>query len=346
MVDNSKFGFDLSILQVGDVLLSANDTKTSKTIARLTRGDFSHVMLYVGHSIIHAMPDGVYSKNPQRYIRNNARQLAAFRLVPEFLTSAATDVACDFARQQVGALYSVPAAMLSKAIAKVKVNVEFQGDKQFCSRLVAQAFERAGISLVSNADFCSPNDLARSQLLRPVENAVRELTAAEVMFAESTDMNEFLQKITFDWLGKVRKLASRRGLGVISNQNDVLPMLVRNPGYDKAVANFVRASRYPDYYNWDRSVNPYRYDAAVLLHQFGDRESFMHVCNAELPSLRADLRLRRNNFNAAQANMTALPNLEYLQIECILAKNLLDETLQREKTLLKASEALGCPILI
>ncbi|QAA93434.1 YiiX/YebB-like N1pC/P60 family cysteine hydrolase [Pollutimonas thiosulfatoxidans] len=343
---NPKFGLDLSILKVGDVLLSANHTRTSTVIARATKGHFSHAMLYVGHSFIHAMPDGVYSKNPQRYIRDEADHLAAYRIVPGQANPTMIDIACDYARGQVGALYSVPAAALSKAISKSNKNIQIQSGKQFCSRLVAQAYENAGIKLVANADFCSPNDLARSIQLDRVENAVRELNLSEVEFAESHDFNQFLQKITFQWLGKARSLALRRHLGEISTQSDILPMLVKHPGYDKAVTKYVKASGYPDYYDWDRSKNPYRYDVGVFLRHFNHRESFIEALEWELPSVMADLKRHTKNYQAAVANLQAYGDLEYVQIEFLLAKNLLNEVLQRKKTLINASQAINYPISI
>jgi hypothetical protein len=334
----SRFGFDLEKLKIGDVLLSSDNTPMSATIARATRGEFSHAMLYVGHSLIHAMPDGVYSKNPQRYIRDAGNQLAVYRLLPELSHESIFDAACDYARAQVGALYSVPAAALSKALSHV--GTQSRTGKQFCSRLVAQAYARAGVALVPKPDFCSPNDLARSACLQRVPDAMRELGPNEISFANSEDFNAVLQQKNFQWLDKTRRMVARRGLGEIHTQNDVLPMLVKHPGYDKVVSKFVLDSGYPDFYDWDRAKNSYRYDARLFLGMRSDRRSLIELVESEIPSVQADLKRHAKNYDAASENMRNLPTLQYLNIFWKLARNLLEETHTRRQTLIEVSQQI------
>lgn len=331
----SQFGFDLEKLQIGDILFSWDDTPVSAVIRRATWGEFSHAMLYVGHSMIHAMPDGVYSKNPQRYLRKNRDQLAVYRLAPELGLQPVREEACFHARAQVGALYSVPAATFSKATSYV---AQSGTGKQFCSRLVAQAYARAGVMLVPKPDFCSPNDLARSLLLHRIPDAVRGLSQDEIEFADSEDFNVVLHQKLYFWLDKTRRLAARRGLGEIDNQNDVLAMLVKHPGYDKAVSKFVLDCGYPDHYDWDRAQNPFRYDARLFRAMHEDRRSLIDLIESEMPSVQTDLRRHETNFENASVNKRNLPPLQYLDIFWELHRNLLEETRVRQQTLIKVAQ--------
>lgn len=83
-----------------------------------------------------------------------------------------TATLCDHARYLVGSQYSVAEAILVKGPEFTK-QFRKNSRKQFCSRLVAQCFQKAGINLVSNANFCSPADLERCGLLVTVPDMVR-----------------------------------------------------------------------------------------------------------------------------------------------------------------------------
>lgn len=75
-----------------------------------------------------------------------------------------------FARSMVGTRYSFTGAAKS-----VLVGIA-PGRRQFCSRLVGQAYREGGVLLVRDPDFCHPGDLLRSSLLTEVPNALIDLT--------------------------------------------------------------------------------------------------------------------------------------------------------------------------
>ncbi|TOD75392.1 hypothetical protein, partial [Vibrio parahaemolyticus] len=83
------FIIEKSKLQLGDVILTMGEGKSSKLIAKVTGGDFSHAMIYVGNSLVHAIPEGgVYSKNPQRLLFKNANQVKVLRYKGELSNEA------------------------------------------------------------------------------------------------------------------------------------------------------------------------------------------------------------------------------------------------------------------
>lgn len=333
-----KFGFNLDALKPGDILLSVDDDKLSRGIAKFTRGEFSHAMLYIGYTFIHAMTDGVYSKNPQRYLRSDATHLAAYRLLPEYSMKVDFAAICDFARNQVGALYSVPQAIMAGP-QKKPYNKDKSG-KQFCSRLVAQAFGAIGISLVDNINFCTPNELACSPLLRRVDNIAKPLSEEDIAFSKTFDANAETQKRTYQWLDKTRRLSLRRGKKPIATLGDVLPMLVENPSLDKAVSGYMVDSGYAEFYDWDRIVNPWRYDSKTFLISTANEELLPRL-NEEWGILQQDIERHDANLLASLENLRKFQYLKYCHLTHDLTVKLFEETALRRIALEETASILG-----
>jgi len=325
-----KYGFDFAGLEVGDILLSFGESKTAKRIAKATGGGFSHAMLYVGHSVIHAMPDGVYSKNPQRLLVSAPEHLGVLRLC-RHLSTHEKDQLCGYARTWIGALYSVPEAGATLLLSKVKKSAI--SDKQFCSRLVAQAYAFIGVDLVKNPDYCSPNDFLRSPEVETIEGCIKRMNQAEIDFADSHDYNVEIQQATFVWLAKVRSLAERRKLGQVSKQLDVTPLLMQHPGFDKVITQYVINSGYANYARVDRVRNPHRYNPqAFVLLCSNKRVSIQEMIEEEQRSIDRDMKRRTENYANSKANYSQMP-LQYFALEMELACDLLNELECRQHTL-------------
>lgn len=69
---------DFNKLQIGDIILQSGTSKFSWWIKKITGSNYSHAMLYVGESTIHALTNGVYSTNPQRIIVDSNNDLKVF----------------------------------------------------------------------------------------------------------------------------------------------------------------------------------------------------------------------------------------------------------------------------
>jgi uncharacterized protein YycO len=157
-----KYILDLEKLQHGDIILESGNTKfISSTIKAVTGSHYSHAILYIGRSVVHATGDGVYSKNPQRILVDNVHDLKVLRC--HGVDSSQLEKICDFARNKTGSLYSIAEASLSPVLGKTEKKASAR--EQFCSRLVAQSYYYgANISLVKNPDYCSPADIYPRQL--------------------------------------------------------------------------------------------------------------------------------------------------------------------------------------
>jgi len=93
---------DTSRLLHGDIVLTAQDAKTSKAIRRLTGSAFSHAMLYVDEgSVIHSDQQGVHSQNTQRLLLDTRDAAMVLRLARRPDKTTIRKI-CDYARSAVG----------------------------------------------------------------------------------------------------------------------------------------------------------------------------------------------------------------------------------------------------
>tara|TARA_R110002020_G_scaffold453037_1_gene667694 strand:+ start:7585 stop:8013 length:429 start_codon:yes stop_codon:yes gene_type:complete len=138
---------DINTVEPGDILFTARPGKVSKSIRFATEGIVSHAMICVQHgSFIDSTAEGVQARNLQRELFNEDELIFQFRLNDPVGQEVLTKV-IDYARAEIGARYSLPEAMRSVAgMRKPRSN------HQFCSRLVARVYKKAGIDLVPDAD--------------------------------------------------------------------------------------------------------------------------------------------------------------------------------------------------
>lgn len=134
--------FDPSALQPGDVVLERGPGGGSAVVAGATNGHYSHALIWVGGGdFIEAMPDGVRSLSFARVPVVQPQNWRLLRVAPEhqvFATKAAEAArALAFnAYDKAGAIRSVMAPRFGP-----------KPSYRFCSQLVAEAYEAAGLPL-------------------------------------------------------------------------------------------------------------------------------------------------------------------------------------------------------
>lgn len=163
------------VLVAGDIILTTTSRFISGVIRTVTNSDISHAMLYVQHcSIIHADSEGVHSENTQRIFLDPDLAVYVLRLRNDLSPQTARHI-CDDVRSKVGTEYNKVEAIRSP----VGWGKTYTA-RQFCSRLIAQSYEKFGHPLVKNANYCTPEDLLKSQDLIQVKNPTVEVTAEEI----------------------------------------------------------------------------------------------------------------------------------------------------------------------
>ena len=244
-----------SSLAVGDIVLTTSSSVVSKTIRTATASDVSHAMIYVEHcSVIDASAEGVQARNTQRLFFENECAIYVLRSRIGLRPDQANDLV-EFARSKIGAQYSV-----REAIGIFSDRNQGPSKRQFCSRLVAQAFRYIGHDLVVNPNFCSPNEIRNSPALFNVENAVTSATSEEqAKFDRLRDTTQAMRDATNSALNAAREKCKQ-----IQSFQDLAQYLATNPDDDEFMCRAIESSGYLSVWNVNIENSPWQYDLSLM----------------------------------------------------------------------------------
>lgn len=262
-----------SALQIGDIILTTTNAPVSKAIRTFTKSEISHAMVYVDdHSVIDATDEGVHARNKQRLFFADACAVYVLRLKTP-LGQSDLKAVCSFVRSRVGTQYSIREAVLT-AIGGGKSFTR----KQFCSRLVAQAYASVGQLLVHDPHFCSPEDLNNSPLVTRVDAATRPVSDEEVQEWKSRpDMTQ----VTRDATNRVLDGARKKNKD-IQDLNDIDQHLVAHPEDDAYFCDLFISSGYLTLWRAELYRNPWQYDVAIMRSMGGSDAEIENYCNSVL----------------------------------------------------------------
>ena len=274
---------DDAVLRVGDIILTTSSAAVSKAIRTATASEISHAMIYVEYcSVIDASAEGVQARNTQRLFFESDCTIYVLRCRINLREEQANDLV-EFARSKIGTQYSVGEA--------VKVFTGKHGKpnkKQFCSRLVAQAFQHIGINLVDNPDFCSPDDVKNSRALFHVEDAIVSATIKDqANFDELKDTTQAMRDATNSALNAAREKNSD-----IQTFDDLAQHLIAQPDDDEFMCLAIERSGYLSVWQLNMKQSPWQYDLAQMF-ALPDAEIEIY-CRAVL----SDEKLGRNRYIA------------------------------------------------
>lgn len=247
--------FNIEAVKPGDIILSTSRAFSSSLIRWRTDSDISHAMLCVARSsVIDSTSERVQARNLERMFYTPEDAMHVLRL-KESSTKEQLRAVITFARAMIGTSYSK-----LDAVKATGNPISDPTKKQFCSRLVGQAFSSAGIQLVDRPDFCTPADLLRSALLTEVENCVVELTSDEAEELKQGDPTRLMRDATMS-LGTALSKIDRR----FETLPDALLALQRRPELDHPIADALKSSGYLDLASLDQRHHPWRYDGSMDL---------------------------------------------------------------------------------
>lgn len=306
----------ISELEKGDILLTSENSATSKVVRKSTGSDFSHAILYVGSgSYIHSDANGVHSGNLQRLLFDAAQSVTVLRVKCDQET---VKQACIFARSKIGTTYSVKSAVNAKLKASKKENE----NRQFCSRLVAQAYEYAGVKLVDAASFCTPQEILESQSIQEVPRKARKATIEEISFANSENPIEKQSYITNEILSKVREIAKKD----IQTLEQITQYIIENPVHDQKISKIYRDSGYLTMWEYETTKNAWRYDGRVFINLPLPIDELIEMAKFEKDSAQERLALYKGNLEQ-YFYINEIHKLEYSSIHFDLYKKLVENTL-------------------
>lgn len=285
----------------GDIILTTSNERVGKIVRIGTKSDISHAMLYVANgSVMDSTSDGVHSKNLQKIFYEDNCSIYALRLV-DTLDDSLIEKVIAYVRARTGAPYSVKEAVISATDRKK----EGGSEKQFCSRLVARAYADVGVYLHENPDFCTPDHLKNSALLRVVENSSVPVSDIEIQeIKRHGDATKGMMEVTKKVLEDARKLHP----GILQ-LNDIVQVVVNKPELDSGMADAFIQSGYLEYWRTDEEKYPWRYtlNEMYAMHEIcekgGKLDELIKYCNDTLKDV------KEGTFKHWHTNATESENL-------------------------------------
>ncbi|WP_339071194.1 YiiX/YebB-like N1pC/P60 family cysteine hydrolase [Pseudomonas idahonensis] len=255
-----KYILKPQLLQPGDIVCTRENNRTSKFIRNALTCEYSHVLLCVGpSSCIHADGEGVHSVNIQRMLANNALDFMVLRpKLERALTLEQTSKICSYARSKIGTEYSKIDATKSGVARKVRKKIKgLQSKYQFCSRLVAEAYEYGGVSFFTPASVCTPPDIFESDFFFALEDVAREASPEEIKFASDVSWDPINKQtnITNKIFQDAREITGSN----IQTFQDLFLAAINTPEVDDQLATAILNSGYLTIWADDVLKNPWRY---------------------------------------------------------------------------------------
>jgi len=247
---------DEAALQIGDIILTTTTDLLSKGIRKVTGSDISHALIYVeSHSVIDATGEGVHSRNTQRLFWEDQCAVYVLRLT-EGLDITQSRRIVNYVRGRIGTRYSKTEAALTAL-----GGASSASRKQFCSRLVAQAYASAGLDLVADPDYCTPEQLKNSARLIAVHDAVRDVSEEEIKLWDGIhDKPKRMRDATNSLLSGARAKNAH-----IENVNDIDHHLQVTPGDDAYFADLYKKSGYLTVWIDEYKRNRWQYDFQSMI---------------------------------------------------------------------------------
>ncbi|OON62464.1 hypothetical protein B0920_03115 [Massilia sp. KIM] len=284
--------FVADAINPGDVVLTTTPEVMSHTIRNVIGADISHAMICVGKScVIDSTGDGVHARNLDRILVEPGCAAHVLRAVTPLTTEQLQSVIA-FARGAVGTRYSMTGAAKSVLAGFVA------GRRQFCSRLVAQAYRHGGVDLVPDADFCHPGELLESGALIKMPDVLRTLgPEEELSWREDIDNVQAMRDSTNALLEEARKLSS-----TIESLNDIDAHLIEHPEDDVHLVAALQSSRYEQLWRDEFERNAWQYHVALIEGHEVSTERKRRYCEALLE----DEQLGPNRFVLNHAGYVSL----------------------------------------
>lgn len=287
-LDSVRYIFDTSVLKKGDILLI--NTYNERLQERM-KSNFDHVALYAGDAfIIESDGGGVVLNHIFSYGFCDITDAIVLRL------DKYSELICEgvlfYARCTMGMEFG---AMDAGRVPEYKdTDKRALSNRMFCSRLVAQSYEKMGVNLVPNPSYCTPASFLDSKYLVKVENAmtkadndVKKVMAIHNRARESSENVEILVDV-------FQKMSAVFGSD-IQSLDQLIWAAIRNPDREEEAVKVLYQTDYytrrlkgrEDYCLNDRDAFGRKYDTPerriwFLLNQHS------HLTQTYIPSVSAN----------------------------------------------------------
>ena len=244
-------------LKIGDIILTRSDDAESERIRTRSGSEFSHAMLYQTlSSVVESDGDGVHANNIQRKIFNNSTDAVLLRVKDEHELEKIKQ-AVAIAKTMIGTDYSAKEAIRAISMESAQA---IDPLRQYCTRYVAQSFKEAGIQLVRNAAYCTPEELLNSPELEIDRDVLKAASKAHLKLIETESIVQPHKDTTNYILENMRNSFGEK----IQSLENVYQFVLDNPDKETEVLKITTDSGYLESWQLELDKNSYRYDIKLF----------------------------------------------------------------------------------
>jgi len=310
----------LDKLEAGDIFLTAQKGIVSKGVKVFTKSDYSHAMLYVGDgSYIHSNGKGVHSGSTQRLTFNKPEYIRVLRVTSAFNAKSV----CDYARREIGKEYSVKEALKTKN----KLSQKKPENRQFCSRLVAEAFKYSGFDLVNNSHYCSPQEIDNSVHTIEVKDCIKLMTGVDIEHEKSDSPIDRQTAVTNEILKAARNITKSD----IQTLEGLTEFIISNNEFDNDISGIIENSGFLTFSDDDKNKNPWRYNSDIFVNLSAPKIEIRKHAKFEVESSKSRIE-RFGNMLTQYESLHSRYKLRFTSIHVDLYKKLLAMSLLNLKT--------------
>lgn len=259
-----KAGF----LEIGDIILTNGDNEFKgnekkelfpKVIRTGIGSCFSHAMIYVGDSCAHAVMNGVHFFNISKYYIYSTQEIKVLRY-KEPLSKSEKEIIRTFIIERQGNPYDKSGAIRSG----VKKNKSNNINKQFCSKLIANSYDKIGkkIDLNIESQNITPKELEISKNLIEI-NVEFDKISKEEASKKVNPKSLMEQDKAVNSLTKKLKEISEKYCIDLGSLNETLykkSSLIKNhkkcEQINRDIIEAIKLSKYDNFWIYDYKDNP------------------------------------------------------------------------------------------
>ncbi|MNH19903.1 hypothetical protein D3C79_796540 [compost metagenome] len=119
-------------------------------------------------------------------------------------------------------------------------------------------------------------------------------------------------------------------------------LLLQHPELDEIITAIIKKTEYLSFYNYDRSVNTYRYDNILMLKTLAHIPHYAEEFLIDELGREPDLFIRYEQNILHIIDRVKRYHLKYFTEQLILYRNLISESVVRMKVIAFAFQSIGC----
>ena len=277
-MDDKRFILDSTMLQPFDIIMEKGDNpRLSETYNHRNGTPYTHAKLYIGMgSYIDANGTGVKSQQVERTLYSSIDDAIVLRYNEE-LTEEQKIIIDSFVRSEIGKEFHTPRCINPY----VKSSDEHELNREYCVRLVAMAYQKAGINIVKNALYCKPEEFINSTHLTQINIKLKEANDYNLEYANSECVINKQDEICGNMFELIRQITQAD----IQTEEQLVNFLIKEPSFDDKIYESIKNDSYFSMLEQYHKDHPEEYDVQVFINRYDSNaltQAFVLLKNAEM----------------------------------------------------------------